>query len=122
MAYKPNHSRIVIASYLKDTVGNNLIDESIRVLGRIKEIDLLNNCGIIILDDNETLLKIDISLLKKDNYKQLNVGNLYHFIGEYRYANKKKQLVVRISHKLPIDFNVKRYLQCLNCMLNNINV
>ena len=104
MATKPNPAKIVLANQL----GMDLIDESIRVLGRFI------GDNKIVLEDRKTILQINTSLIHNNKQKKLNIGGLYYFIGEYRNGNL---LMLRIVHELDQnEFNIDRYLKCVNIL------
>lgn len=89
------------------------IDKSIRILGRIKKLNMAKNQGIAVLEDNKTLLNLNFSLLSSN--KPLRVNALYHFIGFYRREGNKDTtaLYLRIARELPATFSVQRYLKCV---------
>lgn len=126
MSSKP--TRLNAKILLSYELTKDMIDESIRILGKIKSIDPLHNEGIVILQDNKTVLFINTTLLTTTKDKKLNIGQWYHLLGEYRNYNqytknqkdKEKQncmiLYIRIARELTFNFDLKKYLKCLQIM------
>ncbi len=115
MASQMTSAKIVTSSDLSA----DLIDESIRILGRIKDLDAAQDCGIALLEDNDTELNLNLSLLSSNG--PLRVNTLYHFIGEYRRNTTDETFVLylRIARELPATFNVQRYLKCVRQLLRD---
>ena len=109
MASQVTSAKIVTSTDLSA----ELIDESIRILGRIKDLYVAADRGIAILEDNEAELNLNLSLLSSNT--PLRVNALYHFIGEYRRNSEDNSvaLYLRIAHELPATFSVRRYLKCV---------
>ena len=109
MASTASHAKIVTAQQLSAQSDAQLVDESIRVLCKIKALDAVRSAVRIVLEDGETCLNIHLSLLPR-RHLSLRVGRWYHFIGEYRIGGT---LQLRIAQELPNTFSVARYRKCL---------
>merc|ERR1712154_422463 len=104
-----SHAKILTAQQLSNHSSAELVDESIRVLGKIKALDAVHSVGQIVLEDGKTSLKIHLSLLPRRQLS-LRVGRWYYFIGGYRIGGT---LQLRIAQELPSSFSVARYRKCL---------